>query len=84
MGSNYKWTCPQIDRAIDAIRGQLGDSIYNMIENHIEEIRDTNSDIRDAANKQIDDLEDEYINQIEALKEEIQQLIDYNHKLENQ
>jgi len=81
MGFNYKWTCPQIDRAIDYIRGQLGENIYSMIENYIEEIRESNSHIRDAANKQIDDLEDEYTRQIEALKEEIQDLID---KLENQ
>jgi len=54
-------------------------SIYDIIESYIEDIRQTNSDLRSSAEKQIDDLEDEIDNlkyEVKSLKDEIETLED--------
>jgi wobble nucleotide-excising tRNase len=54
-------------------------SIYDIIESYIEDIRQTNSDLRSSAEKQINNLEDEIDNlkdEVKSLKDEIETLED--------
>ena len=55
-------TCPDIDKSINDfkqdIKNHKGD-IYELFESYFEKVRQTNSDLRDAAEQQLKDLTDE-------------------------
>ena len=75
-------TCPDIDKSINDfkqdIKNHKGD-IYELFESYFEKVRQTNSDLRDAAEGQLKDLTDE----LAEAKETISQLEYKIHDLEN-
>jgi len=75
-------TCPDIDKSINDfkqdIKNHKGD-IYKLFESYFEKVRQTNSDLRDAAEGQLKDLTDE----LAEAKETISQLEYKIHDLEN-
>ena len=96
-GFDFGYTCPDINKSIDALKSDIESHIDNMIdilcpilgakerntlikeyveefyssfEKSIEDIRSTNQDMRDAAEKQISDI----INEKSNLEDEIKDL----------
>lgn len=112
MSFNYKYTCPDINKAIDNFKQVISDSlddiivelnplfygteakiafrkdweqgIYSQVESCFENTRDSNSNIRDEADKQIQEsheeveeykrMHDKAESEIEHLQEEIREL----------
>jgi cell fate (sporulation/competence/biofilm development) regulator YlbF (YheA/YmcA/DUF963 family) len=85
MELNFKWTCPEIDKKIKEIYCEFDDSkenvikifdtLYESVKDKIEELRELNSKMRDAADSQIDILykeNQELTRHIKELEEKIE------------
>ena len=89
MGLDFKWTCPEIDKKIKEIDcefddskesvSKIFDSLYEMVKDKIEELRVINSEMRDKADSQIEELE----KQNQELAERIEELEQKNSQLED-
>ena len=64
-------TCPDIDKSINDfkqdIKNHKGD-LYELFESYFEKVRQTNSDLRDSAEKQLKDLTDELAEAKETIR----------------
>ncbi|HAT75546.1 MAG TPA: hypothetical protein DCS19_01575 [Flavobacterium sp.] len=92
MSFEYKNTCPLINDAAKSIKEGLYDKlsesfssktatamsidIYDWIEEYIEDVRETNSKMREEADNQVCNLEDENERLQAIIKELEQQIID--------
>lgn len=62
---------------------QLSKDLYSDIEQYIEEIRSSNQSIRDAAEKQIQDVENEKADVEEELKDRYKEIDDLNDQIKS-
>lgn len=90
MGLDFKYTCPRIDKNIEYIKSktkdhleyyikeeeleQCCDELYGDIEEYIEDMRKCNMEMRDVADRQIDEMEQDYVKEIDHLKYDIELL----------
>jgi chromosome segregation ATPase len=85
---DYKHTCPAIDKGLDRLHSEIYNydsesfdaaSLYDGVSRIFEDVRATNVDMRNAAEKQISDL----ANRIEDLESELDDKSKYAESLED-
>lgn len=65
MSFDFPWTCPKVDNLLTAVKNCFDSPVHQLIEtleeveSRAEDVRQANSDMREAAEKQIDALKED-------------------------